>query len=65
MFKQEKLGEVWAEYFEELLNVENERGQFQVVDPVENPVLDIIKEEVETVRKMKSNKALVKLVLIW
>ena len=26
VFKQEEVGEVWAEYFEELLNVENERG---------------------------------------
>ena len=58
VFKQEEVGEVWAEYFEELLNVENERGQLQVVDPVENPVLEITKEEVErAVRKMKSNKA--------
>ena len=24
VFKQEEVGEVWAEYFEELLNVENE-----------------------------------------
>ena len=59
VFKQEEVGEVWSEYFEELLNVENERGQLQVVDPVENPVLEITKEEVErAVRKMKSNKAL-------
>ena len=57
VFKQE-VGEVRAEYFEELLHVENERGQLQVVDPVENPVLEITKEEVErAVRKMKSNKA--------
>ena len=57
VFKQEEVGEVWAEYFEELLNVENERGQLQVVDPVKNPVLEITKEEVErAVRKMKSNK---------
>ena len=27
VFKQEEVGKVWAEYFEELLNVENERGQ--------------------------------------
>ena len=39
--------------------MENERGQLQVVDPEENPVLEITKEEVErAVRKMKSNKVL-------
>ena len=32
--------------------MENERGQLQVVDPVENPVLEVTKEEVErAVRK--------------
>ena len=29
VFKQEEVGEVWAEYFEELLNVENERGSWK------------------------------------
>ena len=57
LFKQE-VREVWAEYFEKLLNVKNEREPLQVVDPVENSVLEITKEEVErAVRKMKSNKA--------
>ena len=29
VFKQEEVGEVWAEYFEELLTVENERGSWK------------------------------------
>ena len=48
----------WKDYFEELLNVENDRGMLEDVHPILGPVENIYREEVkEAIQKMKSNKA--------
>ncbi len=54
----EKVKERWKEYFEELLNVENDRGELEKVEAVEGPELDVTKEEVEkAIASMKCGKA--------
>ena len=58
LIKDEEIKRRWKEYFEELLNVENERGMLQEVPPILGPVENIYREEVkDAIQKMKSNKA--------
>ena len=58
LVEDEDIKERWKAYFEELLNVENERGILDVAHPIEGPLEDITRQEVkEAVQKMKNNKA--------
>lgn len=54
---EEDIRERWREYFEELLNVENEQGELGeallVVGPVELVSLQEVKE---AIKRMKDNK---------
>lgn len=55
---EEKIKERWREYFNNLLNVENERDLLQECPPVEGPVQDVSEKEVhEAMKKMKTGKA--------
>ena len=48
----------WREYFNTLLNVENDRDPLEEHPPVEGPILEVSREEVgEAMQKMKSGKA--------
>src|SRR5260221_647398 len=48
----------WKTYFEELLNVENDKGDLEESEQVEGPEMQISRKEVETALKhMKNNKA--------
>ena len=48
----------WKEYFDELLNVENDQGILEEALPIYGPVENIYREEVKkAIEKMKNNKA--------
>ena len=48
----------WKSYFEELLNVENEKEPLEIMDPTEGPESEITRKEIEdAMRQMKKNKA--------
>ena len=58
LFDEDKISLRWAEYFEELLNVENKREELLEIYKVEGPEKGIEVEEVrEAMSGMKSNKA--------
>ena len=58
LVEDEDIKKRWKEYFEELLNVENDRGILDETPPILGPVEGIIRQEVkEALQKMKSNKA--------
>ena len=55
---EREIKERWKEYFEELLNTENERDAIEAIDKVEGPEKNISMEDVKTaIRKMKIGKA--------
>ena len=55
---EEQIKNRWKEYFNILLNVENERGELDEVAKTEGPINQISREEIkEAMRKMKSEKA--------
>ena len=67
LFGEDKISLWWAEYFEELLNVENKREELIEIHKVEGPGKEIEVEEVRgSMSGMKSNKppGVAKLVLI-
>lgn len=56
--EEAKIKERWREYFNKLLNTENEREDTEEVEPVEGPETNITEKEIEeAVKKMKSGKA--------
>ena len=56
--KEEDIKQRWQEYFKELLNVENERGDLDTAEPIEGPIEDITIEEVrQAIKGMKMGKA--------
>ena len=58
LLDDDKIKERWKEYFEELLNVENDRVQRDVQQREVRDVRDISEDEVkDAMRKMKNNKA--------
>ena len=58
LFDEDKISLRWAEYFEELLNVENKREELTEMYKVEGPEKGIeVKEVREAMSGMKSNKA--------
>ena len=58
LIEDEDIKKRWKDYFEELLNVENDRGMLVEAHPILGPVENINKEEVmEAIQKMKNSKA--------
>jgi hypothetical protein len=58
LIDEEKIKGRWKEYYDELLNIENEREELPLADPVAGPELPPTLEEVrESLMSMKSRKA--------
>ena len=54
--EEDKIKKRWKEYFEELLNVENEREE-RSEEAVSGPIMEIIIEEVDkAVKSLRSSK---------
>ena len=55
----------WLGYFDDLLNIENEREDLEGILPVQGPIEEIYLEEVITqMGKMKKNKAVDRIVYL-
>ena len=58
LIEEENIRKRWKEYFEELLNVENERGLLEEALPTLGPIENITLNEVNAaIQSMKLNKA--------
>ena len=57
LFKDELINAIWVEYFEELLNVENEREEMTDVSLVDGTEKELELQEVrEAMKRMKNNR---------
>ena len=58
LHRDENIKRRWREYFEQLLNTENEREELGEVQKVEGPVMEVQDAEVnQTLSKMKNGKS--------
>ena len=56
--EERKIKERWREYFNKLLNTENEREELEEIQPVEGPATNITEREVkDAMKNMKNGKA--------